>query len=73
MMRIIKCIKLAINKGLLQQPFTAKDVYKALQKINDCNYELKTLSSFLPKHRENNPGNKIELFKRFSKGKYILK
>ncbi len=66
--RIFEWIKLAISQGKLKEPFTAKDVNKAIPRVS-----LLVAFAFLPKHREGNPfGHKV-YFVRVDVGLYKLK
>ena len=73
-MKIIDCIRLAVNKGILQQPFNAYQAHQAISQLQHCDYPLETIQNFLPKHRKNNPTNVSTLFERISQKptKYIL-
>lgn len=65
---IVEWIKLAISKGRLKEPFTAKDVNKAIPRVS-----LLTAFAFLPKHREGNPFGNKAYFDRIDVGIYRLK
>ncbi len=66
-MKIIDCIRQAVKMGLLQEPFNAHQVHQAITQLSNCNYPLKTIQNFLPKHRKNNPTNQTELFEQINK------
>lgn len=65
--KLINAIRAAVTSGMLQEPFGAKDVRKAVPGFAD-----KTYGVFLPKHRQANPGGNTELFIRVKKGLYRL-
>lgn len=65
-----KCYRIiigAVRKGRLKEPFKPKDI-----KIMCPNFNKNTASTFLPKHRKNNPSNNSELFIRVARGEYKL-
>ena len=65
--RFIGQIRQARREGKLPTRFTAADVKAACP-----GWAENTYSSFLPKHREGNPGGTTELFVRNSDGTYSL-
>ena len=54
----IRCIRDAVSRGLLEEPFSPRDVNDALG--------IHWGGTFLPKHRVGNPGGYTELFVRVS-------
>ncbi|RJP65945.1 MAG: hypothetical protein C4532_17115 [Candidatus Abyssobacteria bacterium SURF_17] len=68
MSKIEDDIRKAVKAGKLKQPFRAADVRKACPQ-----WPLKTLRTFLPKHRVKNPGGYREIFVRVFPGRYKLK
>lgn len=58
-------IRKAIATGRLKEPFRAADVNRALG--------ITYAGTFLPKHRENNPGNFSVRFVQIGRGLYRLK
>jgi len=66
--KIVEWIKLAICKGKLKEPFTAKDIHKVIPKVSLIN-----TFAFLPKHREGNPFGYKVYFVKVNVGLYKLK
>jgi len=60
-MRLIDEIRAAIQNGILETPFNAREVFNALG-----NRKISVIRTFLPKHRVGNPSNTTELFRRIS-------
>lgn len=57
----------AVEKEVLKEPFSAKEVVEACPSIHP-----NTPSTFLPKHSVDNPGGNSVLFVRMSRGRYKL-
>lgn len=64
---MFNCIKNAVKKGKLKQPFSAREA------MTVCPKWKKSWSTFLPKHRAGNPGGNTEYFILIYKGKYRIK
>jgi hypothetical protein len=60
----IRRIREAVQAGRLSREFTPPDVNKALN--------IEWAGTFLPKHRQGNPGGNTVLFVRVRKGVYRL-
>jgi len=76
----VQCINKAIEKGYLNECFTAKEVKEAFKKLCDdgdnecCNFAENTYSSFLSKHKEGNSGGYKTYFKKCKyKGYKLIK
>ena len=61
------CIKEAIEKKKIKEPFDAKDLMAACPGFAEKYY-----ASFLVRHRKGNPIKLPELFERNDSGKYTL-
>ena len=61
------CVKEAIEKKILKEPFDAKDLMEACPGFAEKYYGL-----FLVHHRKGNPINLPEFFERDDSGKYSL-
>jgi len=65
--RIVECIKLALEKGLLEERFSISDVRRVCK-----GFAKDTYPNFLPKHRVGNKGGYTEYFIRHKDRKYSL-
>ena len=64
---LLSCVREAVEKGVLKEPFTAENVKEACPGFAD-----KTYKSFLVHHRKGNPINLPEYFERNAEGKFSL-
>jgi hypothetical protein len=62
---LLSCIKEAVEKGILKEPFDAENLKEVCSGFADKTYRL-----FLVHHRRGNPINQPEFFERNAAGKY---
>jgi hypothetical protein len=65
--QVYSCIVNAVERGILEEPFTKDDFKKACPHFTEGTYKV-----FLWKHRVGNPNGETELFVKVSHGKFKL-